>query len=258
MRYLALILALAAVVAVAAVAPAASRGRGERGEGESAHPRKGDEGPDKEGRRDGSRRERGDRDGRHRLRPGPFGPLTDEEIEKVLAFLAEHLPDLHERVRSLKEENPVLFQAYLRRLRFEIHQLEWLRQHDRKAFREALEEKRLHLEARDLAARYRGTEDEAERERIAEELEGVLGRLFEAEMVAREAKIRRIEEGLKRLRKDLKEQAANKDRLVQERLERLLSGERDEPRRPHRREPPPPGHEGPPPPPPDPADEGPI
>lgn len=252
MRYMALWLAIAIVAGTTAVGMTATCDEEAQAKDGRTRKRPDDQrGGDPDGRHRHGRR---DRSGfPPRMRPGPFGPLTEEETEKVLAFMAEHLPELHERLQTLKEENPARFRAYMRRLRFEVRRLERLRRHDPEAFKGALAEKRLHLEVWHLVVRYRRAEDEPRREAIRDELEDVLERLFEAETVAREGEVRRLEERLKHVRERLKKRTANRDRIIEERLERLLSGERPEsrPKRRHRPAdaPPPSPDEEPPPPP---------
>jgi hypothetical protein len=159
------------------------------------------------------------------MRPGRiFGPLTDEEIESILAFTSKYLPELRQELDRLRQDNPTMFTEDMRRLRFEIRQLEALQKRDEKAFQTALEERRLRLHARDLAAKTRAATDEAERTRLRTELCDVLGKLFDTEMVTREAEIHRLEERIKEVRDSLKERAAHRSQTIDKRLEKMLSG----------------------------------
>ena len=177
--------------------------------------------------------------GRPGMRPGIFGPVTDEEIAQVLAFMGEFLPEIRADLEKMRDKDPQLFQAYMRRLRFEIRQLKSLRQQDEKAFQNAIEEKRLRHQSRDLAARWRASTDAAERDRLRAQLREVVGKLFDAELVTREAHLKRLEEQLKRLREELKASGTRRTETIEERLERLLNP----PARPSDEEGPPPARE---------------
>lgn len=156
-------------------------------------------------------------------KPGIFGPVTDEEVAQILEFLGQYLPEIRVDLEKMRDENPSLFQAYLRRMRFEIRQLKSLREEDEKAFQNALEEKRLRHRSRDLAARIRASTNDAERERLRAELREVVGKLFDAELLTREAHLKRLEEQLKRLREELKESGTRRTEEIEQRLERLIN-----------------------------------
>ena len=161
--------------------------------------------------------------GRTGPRPGIFGPVTDEEVAQILEFLGQYLPEIRVDLEKMRDENPSLFQAYMRRMRFEIRQLKSLRQEDEKAFQNALEEKRLRHRARDLAARIRAGTNDADRERLRTELREVVGKLFDVELITREAHLKRLEEQLKRLREELKESGTRRAQEIEQRLERFIN-----------------------------------
>ncbi len=165
------------------------------------------------------------------FRPGIFGNVTDEEIEEILAFTAEHLPEVKAVLERLREESPERFRAYMRKWRFEVRQLRALRERDQAAFARALEERRLRLRAKHLADRARTAEDEAERARLRAQLHEVVGRLFDAELATRRAHIQRLEEKLKELQERLAQHRREKETVVKERVQNLLeagSGEEDD------------------------------
>jgi len=99
-----------------------------------------------------------------------------------------------------------------------------------------MEEHRLRTRVADLAARARQAGSTEERNRRVAELRDVLQRLFEAERKAREAQIRELEQRIHQLRQQLAERGQQRDRIIEELLERLLSGRQG----PDDAEPPPP------------------
>ena len=173
--------------------------------------------------------------------PPMFRDLTDKQVGEILTFVREKMPWRYERLKALQESNPDLFRRTCRRLRFEIDQLRRLEKGDPEAYQAALEEHRLRTLVADLAARARQAGSTEERNRRVAELRDVLQRLFDAERKAREAQIRELEQRIHQLRQQLAERGQQRDRIIEELLERLLSGRQG----PDDAEPPPPPAPGP-------------
>ena len=56
---------------------------------------------------------------RHRsMRLPSHKPLSQEEIDEIMAFMKEHAPAVHERLTTLLEENPRLAERLLRRMQW--------------------------------------------------------------------------------------------------------------------------------------------
>ena len=177
--------------------------------------------------------------------PGIFRDVSDEDLEAILAFTREFLPWLNEGLDRARETDPERFRAVCRRLRFEIRQLRALKESDEAAFQKALEEKRLQFLARQVAERVRAAETDEDHQRLRQELRQTLVKLFDAELVTRDAQIRLLEKRLEDLREELKARAAKRETIVEKRLEEMLSAEADH----HEPPPPPPPPDAPPSPP---------
>jgi len=183
----------------------------------------------------------GPREGR-KGEPGPrhfrgstmFRDATEKEIEDILAFTGEYLPTVHEDLVRLREGDPDRFRQMCRRLRFEIRQLHALRAENEEAFRKAIEERQLEGRIRERIEALHQTENPADRDRLRRELREMLQRRFKAELFARRAQVRHLEEVLKRIRQELAEREARREEFINQQLEEMTRP----PPKPEQREPP--------------------
>jgi hypothetical protein len=185
--------------------------------------------PPAEGRRHESRREgaeEGPEGSRFRI-PRLFRDVTDEEIGDILGFMKENMPWMHEEMEKLRQADPDRFRQVCRRLRFEIGQLRAMKERDPEGFRQALEAKRLKFHSGVLAAKVRAAQSPEEREQLAAKLRKTLERQFQLETAAQEAAIRRLEERIAAVRKELQERAARRKEILQQRLDQLMSEKAD-------------------------------
>jgi polyhydroxyalkanoate synthesis regulator phasin len=163
--------------------------------------------------------------GRNRT-PAIFGDATDEEIADIMAFTGEYLPWVRQDLEKMQKSDPEHFRQVVRRLRFEVAQLRSMKERDPAAFQKAIEERQLKARAQDLAAKIRAA-DAQEKEAFTAELRKVLDKLFDAEMVTREANIRGLEERLTSLKRELKERSAHRQEILQKRMEQTIKGNVD-------------------------------
>ena len=233
MRKVVLVLiVLAAAPLAAGLALAAVDDSGTRAQPAAAAPRAGIPAADKPGSPAGppaSRRppdaDRPEHRGAWRPRtPTIFRDATEEEIADIMAFTGEHLPWLCQDLEKMRQSDPDHFRQTCRRLRFEVSQLRSLKERDAAAFQKAIEERQLRLRALGLASKIRAATDAKEQEALTAALRQVLDKMFDAEMVTREANIRGIEERLETLRQELKARAAHRQEVRQKRLEEMLKG----------------------------------
>jgi hypothetical protein len=186
--------------------------------------------------------ERGDRDERRgngrTHTPAIFRDATDQEIADILAFTGEYLPWLRQDLEKMRASDPDRLRQTCRRLRFEVAQLNALKERDAQAFRKAIEERQLRQRSQDLVAKIRAAADSKEKDALTVQLRQVLEKQFDAEMVTREAHIRGLEERLESVRKELKERAAHRQEVIQKRLDETLRSNPEPAVRPPEREPP--------------------
>jgi len=155
--------------------------------------------------------------------PRMFRDASEEEIADILAFTGEHLPWVRAELQRLRESDAERFRQLCRRLRFEIGQLRALRERDAEAFAKAIEERQLQSRAQDLATKARAASAQ-DREALVAELRKVLERRFDLELLTQEAHLRRLEERLDEVRRELKDRAAHRAELVQKTVDDMLAG----------------------------------
>jgi hypothetical protein len=213
------VLCLGGLVAGSALTQAADRGdRSDRGGPPAVSPTGVPPGPPMKGSPDEGR-------GRDIFRTAPiWNDITDEDVTKIMAFVGENMPWMKADLEKLKESDQARFRMVCRHMRFDIEQLKALQKADPKAFKDALEERKLRAEVADLAAKARATTDPKELEALKEQLRPVLGQLFDKELAVRTAQIAEIEKRLDSLRKDLKDRTAGRKDIVETRMDAMLKG----------------------------------
>lgn len=162
--------------------------------------------------------------------PGPpsrsrrYRPLTKEQEQEVLNYLKEKRPEDYERVLKDRERDP-------RRYRRTIAGLwQWVSRFKQmpKDLRDAYEDRhRAFVDMWRLAKQRADAKDPAARNRIDKRLYEVCARLFDAEQIIREYRLKQMEEQIKRLREDLKERARNRKTVIGEMVERFARSAAD-------------------------------
>jgi len=159
--------------------------------------------------------------------PAMFRDVTDEEVNDILAFTRENMPQVNAELVKMKDSDPSHFKQMCRRLRFEIRQLRELKTSNPEAFAKAIEEKQLQAHAREVAQSFRKSSDPTERDRLKTELRGTLQKLLDAELITKRAQIRRLEDSLKRVRDELQERETHRDDVVSKQLDEMTSPRAD-------------------------------
>lgn len=156
-----------------------------------------------------------------------FGPLSADQIEDILGFTGEHLPELREHLLRLQAKDEQEFRVTMRRLRFDIRQLRRLKDRDEKAFRKALQGKQLRWRSQTLADRFHRATDADKRRELRKELREVQAQLFDAQLVAQKAHLERLQERIKQFRERLEKQRQQRDEIIEERLRRIINNVAD-------------------------------
>ena len=159
--------------------------------------------------------------------PAMFRDVTDEEVNDILAFTRENMPEVNAELVKMRDSDPSHFKQMCRRLRFEIRQLRELKTSNPEAFAKALEEKQLQAHARELAQSFRKSSDPAERDRLKTELRTTLQKLLDAELITKRAQVRRLEDNLKRFRDELQERETHRDDVVNKQIDEMTSPRAD-------------------------------
>jgi len=184
-----------------------------------------DEPPVVDSHEDKDRPPRPDRDFRPpRRRRGPWAKdrdkarsLSKEDEKKLLAFVKQHHPRMYERLTDLRQDNEARYKRSLRRIwpRFEMLMAM------PKEIREAhIKETSLKVELFKTARKLHNTKDEKKRSEIVAKLRELIAERFDIQQKVRLYRLKQMEKQLERLEKDLKQRAADRDKIIESHLER--------------------------------------
>lgn len=152
---------------------------------------------------------------------------ADLDMDKVTDFLKEVDPRLLERLKYLKEDNPAEFSRILSRVWHEMKMLERLKRENPEQYEAVLRIRKVEAKVKMLAEDYRKSEDPKQKETLKKELKSALAQLFDLKMAQHEKEVKKLEEQLKKQREKLENQKKEKDKLVEERLQKM-TGEKEE------------------------------
>ncbi len=194
------------------------------------------------GRPEGMGREGGPSDDRPGARALPGFEVTPEERQQLLKFLDEHVPRVGAKFREMDKANPELVTRLLARMRPRVREVLETGQTDPGGTELKISEFRTSLDvmwARRGVDEARGSGDEGTLKAKRDELRAAIAAHFDAQLALQEHEADRLAERVEKLRADIKDRRAGKDRIVDREMEgpsREGPGERNSPR-PDRREP---------------------
>jgi hypothetical protein len=159
---------------------------------------------------------RGDREGG---KGGARGGRGDAFAGRgVLDRLRREAPTQFEELVQLRQEDPEAFQQRLGEI---AHEYGERHKRGRDEVRQIME----------VAKRYQASEDDAEKTELRSKLEGLVAKSFDNQLEEKEAWIKKLEADLEKQRERLVARRADRDALIQERLETILAGAPAEKRR---------------------------
>jgi len=164
-------------------------------------------------------------------RPGAGGPLGNRldpaQRELLRRFIEEHFPQMHVELERLRSEDPQKFMMRMRRIAPEMRRTMEVMEHDPERGALMIHERRLDMDLRRLARRYRHAQGDAQRERLRQRFREVCEEAIDCRHRRRAMEIRELEERITELKQRHAEADRLRDRLVREMVEeRLERGER--------------------------------
>jgi hypothetical protein len=177
--------------------------------------------------------------------PGRFGP-DRRSMEEMMDFVKQHpeLQDLMMMSSDGREESRQAMQRNVRRSARQISEIMTATEEGNPKLADALiESAKVQLTIRERARQYRrAPEDSPERSVMQNELEDLVRKQVDIDLVVQEAKLVSLRQRLGKQEARLAKDRQRKDELVAKKLERILSGKRERPAR--RERPGPPGRRG--------------
>ncbi len=174
---------------------------------------------------DDRRRERGPFDrpaGSRPDRPRDDGPITAEEREVILAFLAAERPEVHERVARMRRERPEEFERFLERHGPRLREVMREMQEHPERFRLKKRIGGLEVEARVAARVSLAAEDEQIAAQARARLRSIVEEQFSLRLELAEVELRETLEAVESRREEMARIEAARDSMIERRIEEIL------------------------------------
>ncbi len=146
--------------------------------------------------------------------------FTEDKVEEVLAFVKKHFPEEHERLEALRREDPAQARQSLRRLWWIYQRVRHLPPEIQAA---AVAEHRLNVAIFRVRRELLQTEDAAKKTELTQKLRDLLGEQFDNDQAVKEYKIKLLAEQLAKLKAEIEQRKTDRQKIIDERLERLMS-----------------------------------
>ena len=149
------------------------------------------------------------------------------ELEKeILKKIKKEHPDEAKELMLLKKERPIEYRKILIQRQHEFERLEELKERDPERYRQKKKQQSLEYQSYQLAEKYRATTKETEKVKIKQDLQKILGELFDLREKDREEEMKHLNQKLDHLKSVLAERKKKKKEIVDRRLQELI-GEKD-------------------------------
>jgi hypothetical protein len=151
--------------------------------------------------------------------------ISEETANEILEFYGKIEPESVKEIKKIKTENPKIYQDRLRHMEKEMRYMSRLQEEDPKRFEQALVLRKLEGVCNKLARQFRESTDDSEKSDIEKELRDKLVDLFEMKEQEKELEIERIMDRVDKMRQEIEERKANKDKIIELRLNELTGKE---------------------------------
>ncbi len=152
---------------------------------------------------------------------GRMAPLSEEQQQELLSALQKRRPELYKRVQELRDR-PRLYQATLRTAWWWYEKWKNLPEAAQDSFLAEQEQK---ARLWQLRIQYRQAASPEGKEKVLTEMRQAMGRLLDAEQKIQEHRLSQLEEQISRLREELRNRAAQREQIIDERIGRWVRTE---------------------------------
>ena len=152
--------------------------------------------------------------------------LTPEQEKETLAYIERFYPDRADEIKLMKDKRPAIYIRGLSRAFREMRFLQDLESKDPEQYKQMIEEKNLEKESRLLGKKYRELPEGTEKDKLLEDLKGILERSFDLRQMNRQVEIDRLESRLQELKDQNKQRLDKREEIIQHRLSQII-GEKD-------------------------------
>lgn len=168
--------------------------------------------------------EMGERGGRKwksaRAAAGP--KMSEKQSRKVMKFLKKNVPEVHEKIVEIREENPRVARKLLGKFARAYRHFKKSKDPARK--KAMIMQMRAQFRIRELVEKYKESEDEKEKKTLRPQIKDGLEKIFDAKLANQEAQLGKMKKRLARMEdRIVKRRKAKKD-LIDRRL-KVMTGE---------------------------------
>jgi hypothetical protein len=153
--------------------------------------------------------------------------LTPEQEDEVMTYLRENYADRLDELNELKKNRDILYKKKISQAYREMRFMKDLRERDEERYKRVADEKKLEKQVRQLVEKYLKTSDTLERNNFRRRIRELLNKIFDYRQMNRQDEIEKLERKLNELKEINEQRVANKDEIVDSRLNELL-GEKPE------------------------------
>lgn len=146
--------------------------------------------------------------------------LTDEQKAKAIAFAKTHSPELYASLMTAKESKP---EEYRRMVRGVYHRYQSLMHLPTETREMHIRYGKLRTQVYQTTKKYHAATTDADRQQCKDALQKLLADAFDTQQSMRVHKLEQMEKQLAALREELKDNKANRDKILAERLERYCT-----------------------------------
>ncbi len=145
--------------------------------------------------------------------------FTKEKVKEVLAFAKKHFPDEHERIQSLRKENPRQARRALRRMWWLYKRVRHLPEEIQAA---AVAKHRLNIAIFRMHRQIIQATDQGEKAKLKKKLRDLLGKQFDNDQAVKEYKVKRLAQELAKLKAEIEQRKKDRKKIISKRLEMLM------------------------------------
>jgi len=152
-------------------------------------------------------------------------PVTEDRAKEIIGFYSKIDPEIENEMKLLKSKNMKEYQERLLHMDKELRYLSRLQEEEPERFEEAIVLRKLEVQCNKLARQYHKSNDDGKKSQLEQQIREKLVQLFEMKEQEKELEIERIMERVDKMRQEMKERQANKDRIIDLRLNELTGKE---------------------------------
>lgn len=147
----------------------------------------------------------------------------EEDVSMAMGFLKENLPRLHKGMLKAREEGED-FAERMEEVVDDIEQYHLIKTHDPETAEALLKSRQLEERCDALAEKIRDAKGKP-REEMTAELRGLLSKTFDLRLREPEFELKRLEQEVAEVKALIEKRKANKERIVEHRLNELIGAE---------------------------------